>query len=805
MSLTAVAAVLAALAALGSALWHAHCTALRRAVQAHQAAHRGNLPAPGGLQQNCAAVGPQPSFLSSSAQEERCPDAWRARVGSPLVEFAWDKLCGSIVQQWVYDTWWAGLTPDTEFPAAVRLALNNAFGAVCMRARRLDLGSLLVRDVCEVLVEAVEAQRSARTRLGPTRLAALPPAAREAALRAELQAAGALHPALCLPQGHYQAGGRAGRRGRGRAAGGWEGQGRQRGQGGGCVEDQGGVLGKVLGLWRVVLGEYAELLLAALLPGEPLLAARPLRVAARELLAGCVLRPVIMMCWPQNIVKLLLPWLNSLSGGRQLKEHPTPPGLTLPSRSPSSPWPCPWPSPGPGPGPGPGPAEHFQDTLGRAGAAASDPSSSSSSSSSSKLWPHPSSSSSSSSSGSVSVPAAPLAAPLPGSLGGAGGRRQPAVGAGWPAAGLVTATGFVSGAVGAGGAATQAAARAAGGRGDLTGHTWSGAAPGGLGGAYVEQGAGAVSRTRSAGGAATTPSSTSSLPPPPAPAPAPAAPLAAPWTDQSPPEPPAVSGLQAQQEQQQQQQLGGLTAWLPALPSSWAPTIWVWPPGPWAASLPRPSWTPPLQAAAQPAQPPAHSSPPAAHSLLLEPEARGQVEGARQFEERRSQGPDTPQLLPSFPARPFSSRPSLNLNPASRSQPPTQLLTPHLPLTSSNSSPGHPSQPSPAPQPPPPLLPPPGPDQGLGVFKRLITDLGLRTPPPIYPFSLSQAAAQKLRALLSPSPSPPSSAPPGRPAAASPPDPTSPPPPSQLGWPLAQTLSQRQHSARLTSMFMQPP
>ncbi|KAJ9515889.1 hypothetical protein QJQ45_016931 [Haematococcus lacustris] len=290
MSLTAVAAVLAALAALGSALWHAHCTALRRAVQAHQAAHRGNLPAPGGFQQNRAAVGPQPSFLSSSAQEERCPDAWRARVGSPLVEFAWDKLCGSIVQQWVYDTWWAGLTPDTEFPAAVRLALNNAFGAVCMRARRLDLGSLLVRsvpgagqgkgrgqgagkgqtggprdgDVCEVLVEAVEAQRSALTRLGPTRLAALPPAAREAALRAELQAAGALHPALCLPQGHYQAG--------------W------------C--------------WLVqVLGEYAELLLAALLPGEPLLAARPLRVAARELLASCVLRPVIMMCWPQNIVK----------------------------------------------------------------------------------------------------------------------------------------------------------------------------------------------------------------------------------------------------------------------------------------------------------------------------------------------------------------------------------------------------------------------------------------------------------------------------------------------------------------------
>jgi hypothetical protein len=50
-------------------------------------------------------------------EEER--EAWRSQVGSKVVEYAWDRLCGSLVQQWVYNTWYAALTPDREFPAEV--------------------------------------------------------------------------------------------------------------------------------------------------------------------------------------------------------------------------------------------------------------------------------------------------------------------------------------------------------------------------------------------------------------------------------------------------------------------------------------------------------------------------------------------------------------------------------------------------------------------------------------------------------------------------------------------------------------
>ena len=50
-------------------------------------------------------------------EEQR--ESWRSQVGSKVVQYAWDKLCGSLVQQWVYNTWYAALTPDREFPAEV--------------------------------------------------------------------------------------------------------------------------------------------------------------------------------------------------------------------------------------------------------------------------------------------------------------------------------------------------------------------------------------------------------------------------------------------------------------------------------------------------------------------------------------------------------------------------------------------------------------------------------------------------------------------------------------------------------------
>jgi len=55
---------------------------------------------------------------------------WRAKCGSRVIEFAWNRLCNSIVQQWVYEAWWQVISPDREFPAHVRW-VRLCFGSVC--------------------------------------------------------------------------------------------------------------------------------------------------------------------------------------------------------------------------------------------------------------------------------------------------------------------------------------------------------------------------------------------------------------------------------------------------------------------------------------------------------------------------------------------------------------------------------------------------------------------------------------------------------------------------------------------------
>ena len=43
----------------------------------------------------------------------------------------------------MYDTWYSYLTPDREFPADIRRALNSVFGELAARARHVDLRAVL--------------------------------------------------------------------------------------------------------------------------------------------------------------------------------------------------------------------------------------------------------------------------------------------------------------------------------------------------------------------------------------------------------------------------------------------------------------------------------------------------------------------------------------------------------------------------------------------------------------------------------------------------------------------------------------
>ena len=144
---------------------------------------------------------PAPTFVPPSGAK---PDAWRKFVRAPVVEEAWVRFCGSIVQevgavgvatsgpalpqprsnrrlwrfptayparcllQFIYDIWYSTITPDKEFPAEVRRLLNSGFGQLAQRARQLDL-RLVMNDLAELFMEQVGCRCSSWRSSGPVR------------------------------------------------------------------------------------------------------------------------------------------------------------------------------------------------------------------------------------------------------------------------------------------------------------------------------------------------------------------------------------------------------------------------------------------------------------------------------------------------------------------------------------------------------------------------------------------------------------------------------------------------------------
>jgi len=192
---------------------------------------------------------------------------WRQNVQSSVVEHAWDTLCGSIVQEFIYDSWFAMLSPDREFPSEIRRLLNHSFGTLSLRARHLDL-RIVLEDACELFMETVELYRDTRESIVIQRpdFLGLPQEAKDELLRREMSAEGNLHPALTSPDGHYK-----------------------------------------------VLRTISDGTVGVLLASEPSQAGKnaAIRAVARELFAGCVLRPVLMYCTPYYANKAMIALLLS--------------------------------------------------------------------------------------------------------------------------------------------------------------------------------------------------------------------------------------------------------------------------------------------------------------------------------------------------------------------------------------------------------------------------------------------------------------------------------------------------------------
>lgn len=204
-----------------------------------------------------------PHFPPAAQANPNAKYRWRDNVRSTVVEHAWETLCGSIVQEFIYDTWYHYLSPDKEFPAEIRRILNHAFGRLSERARKLDL-RLVMEDASELLMEQLELYRDTKELVisdaqhNPATAAALRQgdlATRELLLRQRMEVDGNLHPALLHPEGDYKM----------------------------LTAVSGGLVGMLLD------------------PSDSNRVA--LRAVAREVLSGCVLRPLMMWCTPYHVNK----------------------------------------------------------------------------------------------------------------------------------------------------------------------------------------------------------------------------------------------------------------------------------------------------------------------------------------------------------------------------------------------------------------------------------------------------------------------------------------------------------------------
>jgi sorting nexin-13 len=79
---------------------------------------------------------------------------------------SWARLRDRVVREFVTDLWYAPITPDAQFPNAVARVLDVAFAELAHRARRADLAELLLETAPVIVAENLERFRSAREVVG---------------------------------------------------------------------------------------------------------------------------------------------------------------------------------------------------------------------------------------------------------------------------------------------------------------------------------------------------------------------------------------------------------------------------------------------------------------------------------------------------------------------------------------------------------------------------------------------------------------------------------------------------------------
>lgn len=129
---------------------------------------------------------------------------WRHQFDSPVVEAAVDDLTKGIIDEWVTNLWYSSVTPDREAPEELRILINGVVAEVAQRAKRVNLITLLSRDVVDLVGTQFALYRRMKASIGSDIIDSLSTEERDEKLKQSMMASRELHPALISPEAEYQ-------------------------------------------------------------------------------------------------------------------------------------------------------------------------------------------------------------------------------------------------------------------------------------------------------------------------------------------------------------------------------------------------------------------------------------------------------------------------------------------------------------------------------------------------------------------------------------------------------------------------
>lgn len=141
-------------------------------------------------------------LLSEASQT--AANRWRHSFDSPAVEAAVDELTRKLIDEWVTNLWYSSVTPDQEAPEELRILINGVIAEVAQRAKRVNLITLLSKDVVDLVGTHFDLYRRMKAKIGPDIIGSLSSEERDEKLKHAMMSSHELHPALVSPEAEYK-------------------------------------------------------------------------------------------------------------------------------------------------------------------------------------------------------------------------------------------------------------------------------------------------------------------------------------------------------------------------------------------------------------------------------------------------------------------------------------------------------------------------------------------------------------------------------------------------------------------------